>query len=104
MLKYLHVVSQSINFILFEMQGLSEASEKYGVLGVKTSTIVAAQKRAALFSCKGYELQEVVYQSRMSFKSFFKWLQGRKLYFFVECMNNPNANILQAPWSRWTTL
>ena len=45
-LKYLHAVSQSINFILFELEGLVMASsEKYSVIGVRLETIRAAQSR-----------------------------------------------------------
>ena len=60
---------QSINFILFELDGMVMASERYSVIGVRLETIRAAQSRAAKFWCKGYELQQVVDESRRSFRS-----------------------------------
>ena len=35
--------------------------------------------RAAKFWCKGYELQQVVDESRKSFRSFFRWLHSALL-------------------------
>ena len=79
-LKYLHAVSQSINFILFELEGMVMASsDKYSIIGVRLETIRAAQGRAAKFWCKGYELQQVVDESRKSFRSFFRWLHSALL-------------------------
>ena len=50
---------QSINFILFELEGMVMASsDKYSIIGVRLETIRAAQSRAAKFWCKGYELQQ----------------------------------------------
>ncbi len=48
-------------------------------MGVRVPTVVSAQRRAGQFWCKGYELQQVVDESRGSFKSFFRWLQNSML-------------------------
>jgi len=74
-LKYLHTVSQSINFHLFELIGLIRANEKYSVmLGVSEGQVVEAAKKAASFWSKGIELQQVIDESMKSFKAFFRWL------------------------------
>ena len=48
------------------------SSDKYAIVGVRLETIRAAQSRAAKFWCKGYELQQVVDESRNSFRTFFR--------------------------------
>ena len=64
-LKYLHAVSQSILLILSELEGLVMASSgKYATVGIQVETIRAAQERAVEFWCKGYELQQVVGETR----------------------------------------
>jgi len=74
-LKYLHTVSQSLNFHLAEMMGQVKASDKYGmILGVTEENIVNAQQKAASFWNKGIELQQVIDESMKSFKAFFRWL------------------------------
>lgn len=74
-LKYLHTVSQSLNFHLAEMIGQVKASDKYGmILGVTTENIINAQQKAASFWNKGIELQQVIDDSMKSFKAFFRWL------------------------------
>ena len=74
-LKYLHTVSQSLNFHLAEMMGQVKASNKYGmILGVSEENIINAQQKAASFWNKGIELQQVIDDSMKSFKAFFRWL------------------------------
>ena len=78
-LKYLHVVSQSLNFYLAEMNGMSKANDKFEVLNISTEGIVQAQRQAASFWSKGLELQQVIDESRRSFKTFFRWLRVESL-------------------------
>ena len=74
-LKYLHSVSQSLNFHLAEMIGQIKASDKYSmILGVTEENITIAQQKAASFWNKGIELQQVIDESMKSFKAFFRWL------------------------------
>jgi len=73
-LKYLHAVSQSLNFHLGEMVGLTRASERFSVLGVTEEAVMAALYQAAAFWCKGVELQQVIDESMKNFKAFFRWL------------------------------
>ena len=74
-LKYLHTVSQSLNFHLAELMGQVKASDKYSlILGVTEENIINAQQKAATFWNKGIELQQVIDDSMKSFKAFFRWL------------------------------
>ena len=73
-LKYLHTVSQSLNFHLAEIVGLIRASEKYPILGITEDRISETQGKAVSFWNKGIELQQVIDESMKNFKAFFRWL------------------------------
>lgn len=74
-LKYLHTVSQAINFHLAEMIGQVKASDKYEtVLNFSCDSIRKAQVAASVFWAKGIELQQVIDESMKCFKAFFRWL------------------------------
>lgn len=74
-LKYLHTVSQAVNFHLAEIIGHIHASDKFeSVLKFSSEAIVDAQKNASLFWAKGIELQQVIDESMKCFKAFFRWL------------------------------
>ncbi len=75
-LKYLHSVTQSVNYFLSELSGEVTSSEKLPLLGVTETRVRTAQKCATSFWCKGVELQQVVEESRKSFRIFFRWLQA----------------------------
>jgi anaphase-promoting complex subunit 4 len=73
-LKYLHTVSQALNFHLAEMVGLVRASDKYeSVLKVTEESICIAQKHATTLWAKGIELQQVIDESMKCFKAFFRY-------------------------------
>ena len=60
--RYLHAVSQSLNYFLSELSGEASASEKMQVaLGIDPEAVRAAQQQAAKFWIKGVELQQVRY-------------------------------------------
>ena len=59
-LKYLHTVSQAVNFHLAEIIGHVRASDKYeSVLKFSEDAIKQAQTKASIFWAKGIELQQV---------------------------------------------
>ena len=59
-LKYLHTVSQAVNFHLAEIIGHVRASDKYeSVLKFSEESIKKAQTNASIFWAKGIELQQV---------------------------------------------
>ena len=67
----LHFFScHTLNFIFF-----SQANDKFELLNISTDGIVLAQRQAASFWSKGLELQQVIDESRRSFKTFFRWLR-----------------------------
>jgi len=74
-LKYLHTVSQAVNFHLAEIIGHVRASDKYeSVLKFSEDAIKQAQTKASIFWAKGIELQQVIDESMKCFKAFFRWL------------------------------
>ena len=56
-----------------------QANEKFALLNISTEGIVGAQRQAASFWSKGLELQQVIDESRRSFKTFFRWLRVETL-------------------------
>merc|ERR1711962_459545 len=73
--KYLHTVSQAVNFHLAEIIGHVRASDKYeSVLKFSEESIKKAQTNASIFWAKGIELQQVIDESMKCFKAFFRWL------------------------------
>ncbi len=74
-LKYLHTVSQAVNFHLADVIGHVRASDKYeSVLKFSAESVSKAQRDAAIFWAKGIELQQVIDESMKCFKAFFRWL------------------------------
>ena len=95
-LKYLHTVSQSMNFHLCELLGLIKANEKYALmLGVTEANVAEAQKKAASFWSKGIELQQVIDESMKSFKAFFRWLYVEILKLSEEEINEEISKVSQ---------
>ncbi len=87
-LKYLHTVSQAVNFHLSEMFGQVESSDKYAVIGISAEAVKRAQKAAGIFWAKAIELQQVIDESMKSFKAFFRWLYVEILAsIFQLCLN-----------------
>ena len=65
-LKYLHTVSQAVNFHLAEIIGHVRASDKYeSVLKFSEESIKKAQTNASIFWAKGIELQQVSFIPRL---------------------------------------
>ena len=86
-LKYLHTVSQALNFHLAEMKGHIQASDKYeAVLKISVESVIEAQQNAAVLWAKAVELQQVIDESKKCFKAFFKWL-------YVEILRLSEENI-----------
>ena len=86
-LKYLHTVSQALNFHLAEMKGQIQASDKYeAVLKVSVEAVSEAQQNAAVLWAKAVELQQVIDESMKCFKAFFKWL-------YVEILRLSEENV-----------
>ena len=74
-MKYLHTVSQAVNFHLAEIMGYIRASDKYeSVLNFSPEAVANAQRQASIFWAKGIELQQVIDESMKCFKAFFRWL------------------------------
>ncbi|KAJ8317106.1 hypothetical protein KUTeg_005010 [Tegillarca granosa] len=72
--KHLQVVSQAILYHLAELKGMSEWFDKFGVLGMNTSSIQKAVTAVGSFVLKTSELQQVIDDSIKNFKAFFRWL------------------------------
>ena len=86
-LKYLHTVSQALNFHLAEMKGQIQASDKYeAVLKISVESVIEAQQKAAVLWAKAVELQQVIDESMKCFKAFFKWL-------YVEILRLSEENV-----------
>merc|ERR1719187_1931324 len=94
-LKYLHAVSQSLNFRLGEMVGLTRASERFSVLGVTEEAVMAALYQATAFWCKGVELQQVIDESMKNFKAFFRWLYVEILRLSDETVSGDLSKVSQ---------
>ena len=86
-LKYLHTVSQALNFHLAEMKGQIQSSDNYeGVLKISVEAVTKAQQNAAVLWAKAVELQQVIDESMKCFKAFFKWL-------YVEILRLSEENV-----------
>jgi len=94
-LKYLHAVSQSINFHLGEMVGLTRANHRFSVLSVTDTAVKEALYAARSFWAKGVELQQVIDESMKNFKAFFRWLYVEILRLTDETVSGDLSKISQ---------
>ncbi len=70
-------MAQSLNYFLGQLSGMVMADEKVETaLGLSLERVRLAQRKAAAFWAKGMELQQVVDQTRKSFRVFFRWLHA----------------------------
>ncbi|XP_040568405.1 anaphase-promoting complex subunit 4 [Lepeophtheirus salmonis] len=94
-LKYLHTVSQSLNFHLAEIVGIVKASEKFKILGIKEYQIDETLKAAFGFWNKGIELQQVLDESMKNFKAFFRWIYVEILKLSEETVSEELCKVSQ---------
>ena len=86
-LKYLHTVSQAVNFHLAEIIGHVRASDKYeSVLKFSEDAIKQAQTKASIFWAKGIELQQV--NNSVDIFIIIKFIYSEKATKFWEISTN----------------
>ena len=73
-LKHLQAVTETLQYHMTELLGISKWYDRFGVLGFSESTIQEALSNLGSLMSKTQELVRVIETSLKSFKAFFQWL------------------------------
>ncbi|XP_018328115.1 anaphase-promoting complex subunit 4 [Agrilus planipennis] len=74
LLKNLTKVGQNITYHLAELRGMARLKTRFEVIGLTEEPITEAINLAGSFLSKGGEMQQIINQSMIKYKAFFRWL------------------------------
>lgn len=77
--KKLEAVGQGMAYVLSQVRGMALTKDRFGILGVEESIVVAAIKEAGSFLLKSTELQRMISWSMKNFMAFLRWLSHMHL-------------------------
>lgn len=84
LLKYVAKMGQNITYHLAELRGLARLKHRYQVLGLHEDNITAAIHSNGAFLIKTGEMQQIINQSVVSYKAFFRWLYTSVMHLIDE--------------------
>ncbi|KAK9880736.1 hypothetical protein WA026_013060 [Henosepilachna vigintioctopunctata] len=84
LLKYVTKYGQSITYHLAELRGMVRLKHKYDVIGILESDVSEAILSTGAFLIKAGEMHQIINQSIINYKAFFRWLYTAIMHLLEE--------------------
>lgn len=84
LLKYVAKMGQNISYHLAELRGLARLKNRFLVMGLYERNITEAIHSNGAFLIKTGEMQQIINQSIVSYKAFFRWLYTSVMHLIDE--------------------
>ncbi|CAH2017492.1 unnamed protein product [Acanthoscelides obtectus] len=76
LLKNINKYGQNVTFQLAELRGMGRFDCKYEIVGLSDEKIAQAIQSCGAFLIKAGEIQQIINNSVINYKAFFRWLYG----------------------------
>ncbi|CAH1996107.1 unnamed protein product [Acanthoscelides obtectus] len=76
LLKNINKYGQNVTFQLAELRGMGRFDCKYEIVGLSDEKIAQAIQSCGAFLIKAAEIQQIINNSVINYKAFFRWLYG----------------------------
>lgn len=84
LLKYVAKMGQNISYHLAELRGLARLKSRFFVMGLYEKNVTEAIHSNGAFLIKTGEMQQIINQSIVSYKAFFRWLYTSVMHLIDE--------------------
>lgn len=95
LLKNITKLGQNITYHLSELRGMSRFASRYKTLGLEESKITEAISANGAFLIKSGEMQQIINNSMMYYKAFFRWLYSAIVNLMEEQVPSEIQNMTQ---------